>query len=128
MKNLKDLDDPLRAEYRRSDFSDLVQGKFSSRPVGFSELVDLLIACVGEDENVRFVHRSSHVVAQKQGDWTYEVDNAAQITLRYWLSEFESLEELVPTSQNTASPQGRTELQKLLSEHTRSLKARVVDR
>src|SRR6185503_15999841 len=97
MKNIRqDFDDSLRPEYKRSDFAEMVQGKYATTQLEFAEFVRLLLACIGEDEAVTFLHHSpgnSH----KVGDWTYEIDNANQITLRYWLNKFESIEESYQT-------------------------------
>src|SRR5215510_2956137 len=96
MKNIRqDLDDSLRPEYRRSDFGEMVQGKYATTHLDFAELVRLFLTCIGEDEELKFVHRSpsNDLAAHKAGDWTYEIDNANQITLRYWINEFGSIEE-----------------------------------
>ncbi len=50
MKNIRqDFDESLRREYRRSDFGEMVRGKFATTQLEFSELVRLLLACIGED-------------------------------------------------------------------------------
>src|SRR5690348_1851588 len=98
MKNIKqDVDDSLRPEYRRSDFGEIVRGKHTTAHVEFTELVRVLLVCIGEDENLTITCHSpgNHVAAHKSGDWTYEFDNANRVTLRFWLDEFESLEEPV---------------------------------
>ena len=89
MKNIKsELDDSLRPEYRRSDFDELVRGKFGVSQVEFAELAALLLSCIGEDEGMKFIHDSirNRLADHSFGEWTYEIDNANQITLRYWLN------------------------------------------
>lgn len=128
MKNLKqDLADSLRPEYRRSDFGEMVQGKFALTQVDFAELVHLLLTCTGEDEKVHFVHYSigNQLADHKRGDWTYEIDNANQITLRHWLNEFRSIEEPITNPPCITTPEERSHLQKLILGHVRTLKARV---
>ena len=96
MKNIRqDISDSLRSEYNRSDFGDMVRGKFAESQVEFAELVRILLACIGENEGLTFTHSTGHLTGHERGDWTYEIDNANQITLRYWASEFASLEERI---------------------------------
>ena len=84
MKNIKhDRGDSLRREYRRSDFGEMIQGKYATTQIEFAELVRLLLACIGEDEGLKF-SAESQLGGHKAGDWTYEIDSANQITLRYW--------------------------------------------
>lgn len=124
MKNVKrELSDSLRPEYRRSDLGELIQGKYAGTRIDFVEIVGLLVSCIGEDEDIQFVFRSSHFADRKQGDWTYEIDDANQITLRYWLNEFESLERPISNSPGLT----KTNLQNLLISHVRTLKARVME-
>jgi|GEM_PF-3798238 len=87
----------------------------------------LLVTCVGEDEGVNLVHHSigNQHAGHKRGDWTYEIDNAHQITLRYWLNEFRSIAETVTNSPCVTTPQERSDLQKLILHHVRTLKAQV---
>jgi hypothetical protein len=128
MKNLRqDLADSLRPEYRRSDFGEMVRGKFELTQVEFAELVRLLITCIGEDEGLNFVHPSigNQLADHKVGDWTYEIDNANQITLRHWLNEFRSIEEPITNPPCVTTPEERSDLQKLILHHVRTLKARV---
>jgi len=128
MKNVRqDFDDSLRPEYRRSDCGDLVEGKYAYTHVEFAELVRLLVACLGEDENLNLVHYSSgnRLAGHNRGDWTYEIDNAHQITFRYWLNEFGSIEERITNPPCITTPEERSELQKLIQHHVRTLKARV---
>lgn len=127
MKNVKqEFDDSLRPEYRRSDLGELIQGKFADARMDFNDVVGLSLSCIGEEEDVHFVPRSNHLSDRKKGDWTYEVDNASQITLRYWLSEFENLQEPVLNSPCVTNAQDRSKLQNLLLSHLHSLKARVM--
>lgn len=128
MKNIrKDLDDSLRPEYRRSDFGEMIQGKHATTQVDFAELVRLLLACIGEDEGLKFAHHSAgnYLAGHKLGDWTYELDNANQITLCYWLSEFGSIDERISNPSCITTSQQRSELQNLLLHHVRTLKAKV---
>src|SRR4030095_9276454 len=96
MKNIRqDLGDALRPEYKRSDFGEMVIGKYARTQLEFAEMVHLFLTCIGEDEGIKFTHHSpGNQLAEHQPDeWTYEMDNANQITLRYWRSELESVEE-----------------------------------
>ena len=128
MKNIKhDTGDSLRPEYQRSDFGEMVRGKYATAQVDFAELVRLLLACIGEDEGVTFkLHSSGKLAANRQpGEWTYEVDEAGQVTLRYWLTEDESFEELIDKTPHVTDSHGRSQLQNLLVNRGRVLKARV---
>jgi len=131
MKNIKtDLNDSLRPEYRRSDFGELVQGRYTGTQVPFAELVRLLLVCIGEDENVTFSHYSAGnlLAGRKPGDWTYEIDSAHQITLRFWISEFENIEERITNLRCIMTSQDRIELQGLLVKHVQKLKTRTTSR
>jgi hypothetical protein len=105
----------------------MVKGKYATTQVEFAELLRLLMACIGENEGLKFSHHSigNHIAGHKAGDWTYEIDNANQITLRYWLSEFINIEESLsnPACINTA--QERAALQELLLKHVRLLKTKA---
>ena len=128
MKNIRQRpDDSLRSEYRRSDFGEMVQGKFAATQLELGELVRLLLACIGEDEGINFVHHSvgNYRAGRQDGDWTYELDNANQITLRYWTSEFGSIEEQILNPPCIANASERSDLQDLLLTHVRALKAKV---
>ena len=128
MKNIREsFDDSLRPEYKRSDFGEMVRGKHATTQVEFAELVRLLLACIGQDEGLQLTHHSpGNVLAgHRLGEWTYEMDNANQITLRYWLDEFKSIDEPISNPYCITTPQDRLELQTLLTEHVRTLKARV---
>ena len=122
-----DIEDWMRPEYNRSDLGELVRGKYANTQLEFSELVRLLLACIGEDEDIHFTHHSPGNSLDKHqlGEWTYEIDNGNQITLRYWLGEFRSIEEAVTNSPLVTNPNERTKLQNLLQEHVRALKAKV---
>lgn len=128
MKNVRqDFVDSLRPEYSRSDFGEMVEGKYAATQTEFAELVRLLITCAGEDEGITFAHHSTgnSLAAHAVGDWTYELDNANQITLRYWLNEFSCVEESITNPPCLSTPEERSHLQKLIREHMRTLKARV---
>lgn len=121
MKNIKDdLDDSLRPEYRRSDFSEMVQGKHATAQIEFAELVSLLLACIGEDEGVKF-SSESQLAHHRAGDWTYEIDTANQITLRYWNNELVSVDEVISSPCCITTAEGRAELQNTLLTHVRTL-------
>ena len=131
MKTLRqDAGDSLRPEYRRSDFGEMAQGKYATTQLQFYELVQLLLACIGEDEGLKFTHHSAdnHLAGPNSGDWTFELDNANQITLRFWLNEIASIEEPISNPVSVTNPQERSELQNLLVNHVRALKTRVEER
>ncbi|MGI9065894.1 MAG: hypothetical protein ACR2HX_05745 [Pyrinomonadaceae bacterium] len=112
MKNIKaDTEDSLRPEYKRSDFGELIRGKYATSQVDFQQLTEVLLTCIGEDEGIGFKHHSAgnRLANHKAGDWTYEIDNANQITLRYWLNEFGSIEEVIANPTSVATPRHRTE-------------------
>lgn len=128
MKNIREeFEDSLRPEYTRSDFGQMVQGKYATTQVDFAELAGLLLTCIGEDENVTFTRHSAEnsLAGHIQGDWTYEIDNANQITLRYWINEFRSIDEQISNPTSITTPRERSNLQKLLLAHVRNLKANV---
>ena len=122
-------DDWLRAEYERSELGELVRGKYDVSQVEFAELVKLIIACIGEDEGLHFKCHSpdNYLAKHKAGDWTYETDNANQVTLRYWLSEFRSVEEPISNPPIITTSRDRMELQNALQKHVRILKDKVND-
>jgi len=131
MKNIRqDFDDSLRPEYSRSDFGEMVEGKYAYTRLEFAELVYLLVTCAGEDAGVNLVHYAvgNQQAGHTQGDWTFEIDNANQITLRYWLNEFRSIEEGLTNLPCITTREERSELQKLIQHHLRTLKARVDQR
>lgn len=128
MKSIRpDPDDSLRAEYKRSDFGELVRGKFGATQVEFAELVKLLLTCVGEDQGMRFESHSAgnYLASHQTGDWTYEIDNGNQVNLRHWISEFRSLEEPISNPPCVMTPKEREELLGLLDKHVRLLANRV---
>lgn len=128
MKSIRqDLGDSMRPEYKRSDFGEAVQGKYAATQLQFAEVVCLLLACIGEDEGLKFISQpqGSLPAGRKAGDWTYELDAANQVTLRYWLSEFESIDESISNRTSVNSAQERSDLQNLLFNHVRILKTRV---
>lgn len=128
MKNIRhDQEDTLRAEYKRSDFGEMVRGKYALTQIEVAELVRLFLGCIGEDIGLNFVHYShgNYLAGHKLGDWTYELDNANQITLRYWLGEFKSIEESFSNPSCVTTPQERAELHKLLFDHVQVLKTKV---
>ena len=128
MKNIKqDIGDSLRPEYQRSDFGEMVRGKYAKKQVDFAELVPLLLGCIGEDEGLTFMHYSPGKLAanRQPGEWTYEIDEADQITLRYWCTEDQSHKEVIVNPPHVTDSHGRSELQTLLQNHVRALKTRV---
>ncbi len=128
MKNLKsDFDDSLRPEYKRSDFGTLTSGAHATTQVDFQQLASALMACIGEDEDIKFIHHSigNTKADHKRGDWTYEIDNSNQIILRYWLNEFGSVEETIDNPAVVTVPTDRAELQNELTKGVKNLKIRV---
>lgn len=123
----EELDDWLRPEYERSDLGELVRGKYAVTQFEFAELIKLTIACIGEDEGLHFEHHSqgNYLAKHKVGDWTYEIDNENQITLRYWLNEFRSVEEQISNPPVITTAQELSELKNSLHKHVRILKERV---
>lgn len=128
MKNIEQDYDELRPEYRRRDFAGSVRGKHAYDELEFSGYARALLYCVAEDEGLKFTGHSllEEVRAHRQpGDWTYEIDDANQITLRYWLSPTASIEESISNPPCVNNPQLRAELQNLLTTHIRALKSKV---
>lgn len=121
------MDDSLRAEYKRSDFGEMVQGKFANSEIDFAELVGLLITCIGEDEGLRFKQHSATTCSagHKSGDWSYELDNNNQITLRYWIDEIRNIAEPVSNPSLITTPPERSDLRDLILSHVRTLQNRV---
>jgi hypothetical protein len=126
MKNIRNKTDDLRPEYKRSDFGEMAQGKYARAQVDFTELVRLILTCIGEDEGFQFTHHavSSSLAVHQRGDWTYEIDDANQITLFYWLDQFDSVEEPI-SNLSVITPEDRSEIQSLLLNHVRTLKEKV---
>lgn len=130
MKNIEaDPEDTLRPEYKRSDFGEIIRGKYATTQVDFHQLTGALLACIGEDEGVKFMNHSirNYLAQHKPGDWTYEIDNANQITLRYWLSEFGNVEVAISNSTTVTNPKDRTELQDALLKGVTDLKTKVAE-
>ena len=128
MKNLRqNLDDSLRPEYKRSDFGEMVQGKFANSQLEFAELVRVLITCIGEDEGLKFIHHSAATCSagHKPGEWSYEIDNTNQIMLRYWIDEIRNIPERVSNRPFVATPLDRSNLHDLIVTHVRILQNRV---
>jgi hypothetical protein len=130
MKNIKaDPEDTLRSEYKRSDFGELVRGKYATTQVDFQQLTEALLTCIAEDDGVKFEHHSigNYLARQTLGDWTYEIDNANQITLRYWLREFGSIEVAISNPPNVVTPEDRADLQGALLEGVTTLKTKMAE-
>lgn len=130
MKNIKpELDDSMRAEYKRSDFGEIVRGKYAATQVDFAELTALLLAVIGEDDGIKFTHHSigNYLANHRAGEWTYEIDNANQITLRYWLDSLRNISEEISNPPCVTTPKERSELQSVLLSGVRTLKAKVSD-
>ena len=127
MKKIKpEMDDWLRPEYKRSDFGEFVRGKYANTKLEFPDLIGLILGCLGENEKIRFLHSTDNCLAvHKLGDWTYELDGANQITLRYWLDDSRNLEEPIANPTSITTPKERTQLQDLLLERIHFLQARV---
>ena len=128
MKNIKtDSVDSLRPEYNRSDFGELERGKYANSQVEFQQLVEVLMACLGEDLHVEFVHHSigNHLANRKNGDWTYEIDNGNQITLRYWLTELKNVEEHIVNPPVVMTSTERSQLQEALQKSALALTTKV---
>jgi hypothetical protein len=130
MKNIKpELDDSMRAEYKRSDFGEIVRGKYAATQVDFAELTVLLLTVIGEDDGIKFTHHSigNYLADHRPGEWTYEIDNANQITLRYWSDSLMNVSEEISNPPCVMTPKERSELQSALLEGVKKLKARVFD-
>jgi hypothetical protein len=128
MKNLKaDFNDSLRPEYRRSDFGEMIRGKYATTQVEFGELTHLLMACIGEDEGFTFTRNpiDNYLANHERGDWTYEIDNANQLTLRYWVSKSASIDEAVTNPRCISTNQDISDFKNLIQERVRVLKTRA---
>lgn len=55
-KAKSELNDWGRPEYRRSDFGEIIRGKYATTQVDFHQLTGALLACIGEDEGIKFIH------------------------------------------------------------------------
>lgn len=128
MKNIDvDPEDTLRPEYKRSDFGEMIRGKYATTQVDFHQLTGALLTCIGEDESLKFIHHSigNCLAKHKPGDWSYEIDNANQITLRYWLSELDSIEQPISNPTCVMTPRERSEFQDALLKAVTSLTTKV---
>ena len=128
MKKAKsELNEWGRPDYKRSDFGEIIRGKYATTQVDFRQLTGVLLTCIGEDEGIKFMHHSigNRLAERKFGDWTYEIDKANQITLRYWLNELGSIEEAISNPTSVMTPKDRTELQAALLKGVASLKTKV---
>src|SRR6185503_5691173 len=120
MKNVKqDYDDDLRPEYTRFDFANSVRGKYAYVELDFVSFASAAVVCVGEIEELRFIPHSvgDDRVRRRRGDWTYQIDDANQITLRFWLNTTSSIDEPMSNPPSVNNPQLREELQNLLTTH-----------
>jgi hypothetical protein len=130
MKNIEaDPEDTLRPEYKRSDFGEIIRGKYATTQVDFQQLAGVLLACIGEDEGIQFIRHSigNYLADHRSGEWTYEIDNANQITLRYWLDSLRNVSEEISNPPCVTTPKERSELQDALLKGVTSLKAKVSD-
>ena len=127
MKN-PDLEiDDLRPEYRRTDFAEMVRGRYGATQVEFGELVHLLLSCIAEDSDLDFtLHHVGNFGANRQfGEWTYEFGIGNQITLRYWLDSFRSIQVHVTNPPCVTDPKERAELNDSLMAGVQSLTGKV---
>jgi hypothetical protein len=131
MKNIKsELNDWGRAEYKRSDFGEMVRGKYATAQVDFTELTAILLAVIGEDDGIKFIRHSlgNSLADHRVGDWTYEIDNGNQITLRYWLNEIGSVKVSISSPPVVMTPTERTDLHQALLKGVKNLKVKVAAR
>jgi hypothetical protein len=129
MKNIKpEIHDSLRPEYKRSDFGEFVRGAVTQ--VEFAERVSLLLSCIREDEGIEFGHHSigNYLANQQLGDWTYEIDNGNQVTLRYWLDSLGNIEVKITNPPCIVTAEDNNNLINALTAGVRVLKAKVADR
>ena len=119
--------DELRPEYKRSVFKKFLHGAVTQ--VEFAERVALMLACMGEDENIRFMHHSigNYLAKYQSGDWTYEIDNGHQITLRYWLHPEGNIEVNVTNPPCVVTAEDNNNLIDALTTGVRILKKKVAD-
>jgi hypothetical protein len=128
MRNIEaDPEDTLRPEYQRSDFGEIIRGKYATTQVDFHQLTGALLACIGEDEGVKFSHHSigNYLADHRSGQWTYEIDNANQITLRYWLDSLRNVSEEISNPPCVMTLKERSGLQSALLEGVKKLKAKI---
>jgi hypothetical protein len=121
-----EFDDWLRPDYKRSDFGRMVRGAVTQ--VEFAELTRVLLACVGEDEGLRFQHHSQGncKANHNSGDWTYEIDNSNQITLRYWLDSVKSISQELSNPPCVTTQAETDELQRVLTSGVRDLQSKIL--
>ncbi len=117
----------MRPSYKRSDFGEIVRGKYATTQVDFAELTALLLAVIGEDDGTKFIYHSAgkSLADHHLGDWTYEIDSANQITLRYWLNSRGNISEVISNPPCVVTPKERSELQNALTEGVSRLRAQV---
>jgi len=129
MKNLKSEIDDLRPEYNRSDFGEIVRGKYGATQVDFADLVNLLLSCIAEDDGLRFSpHQVGNFMANRRfGEWTYEIGVSNQITLRYWLDSLRSIEVSITNPACVMDPKEKAELQASLIDGVEELMNKVRD-
>ena len=126
MKNIDlELDDSLRREYHRSDFGELIRGKFGMTQVDLVDLTSILLACIGENEGIEFKFNNAVPGHWRHGDWTFSFDDKNEITLSYWIWEFESIEEKISNPPCISTAIERSELHSRLLEGVKALKERV---
>ncbi len=63
-KTKTELNDWGLAEYKRSGFGELIRGKYATSQVDFHQLTGALLACIGEDEGMKFMHHSTVIASQ----------------------------------------------------------------
>src|SRR5258705_3943434 len=129
-KATSELNDWGRPEYKRSDCDEIVRGKYATTQVDCAELTALLLAVIVEDEGIKFIHQSigNYLADHRADEWTYEIDNSNQITLRYWLDSRRNLSKEIPNPPSVMTPKERAELQVALLESVKKLKAKVSDK
>ena len=128
MKNIEaDPEDTLRPEYKRSDFGEIIRGKYATTQVDFHQLTGALLACIGEDEGIQFIHHSigNYLADHRNGEWTYEIDNANQITLRYWLDSQKNVSEMTSNPPCVTTSKERAELKVALLKGVTNLKVKA---
>ena len=130
MKNIKAESEvgELRPEYNGSDFGEFTRGAVTQ--VEFAERVALLLACIGEDDRIKFTHHSigNYRANQQSGDWTYEIDNGNQVTLRYWLDSLANIEVTIGNPPGIFTAEDHNNLQTALADGVRALRSKVDDR
>ena len=130
MKNieLESNTDELRPEYQRSDFREFVRGAVTQ--VEFAERVALLMACIGEDEEIIFRYRAeaNYHDQPQTGDWTYEIGHSDnQITLRHWLGSWDNISVQLANPPCIFTVEDNNNLVTALTSGVTTLKAKVAD-